>query len=320
MQEHADHRLTTSRPILVTGSHRSGTTWVGRLLSRSPFVAYIHEPFSVTDAPGPGICNVRFRHWFTYVTGANEARYYGPLRRMVELKYDLLGALASVRSRKALKSVWAEYKQFATYRQKGYVPLIKDPIAFFSAPWLAERFAMHTVVLIRHPAAFVSSVKKLNWRHPFDHFLEQDLLMNEVLYPFEAQVRAFARKEQEIVDQAILLWRMIHHTAHHYRQMHDDWIFVRHEDLSRHPLQGFRELCEQLNLPFTPAVEQAIQDYTGARNPHDPDAPVGSEHTLRRNSEENIYNWRRRLTRGEIDKIRSEVDDVSRFFYADTDW
>jgi hypothetical protein len=290
------------------------------MVSQAPCVAYIHEPFSVTDAPGPGICDVRFRYWFTYVTSTNEARYYGPIRRMLELKYNLLAALASARAPKALKSSWAEYKQFSTYRRQGHVPLIKDPIAFFSAPWLAERFDMSCVVVIRHPAAFVSSVKQLSWRHPFDHFLQQDLLMNEVLYPFEAQVRAFASKEQEIIDQAILLWRMIHYTAHQYRRTHDDWIFVRHEDLSRQPLRGYHQLFERLGLPFTSTVEEAIQEYSSSRNPHDPAAPVGSEHTLRRNSEANIHNWRRRLTPGEIGKIRSEVEDISTFFYEDTDW
>ena len=283
-------------------------------------MAYIHEPFSVTDAPGPGICNVRFRCWFTYVTDVNGASYYGPIRRMLELKYDLLAALASVRSRKAVRSAWSEYKQFAKHRREGYVPLVKDPIAFFSAPWLAQRFDMSTVIVLRHPAAFVSSIKKLNWRHPFDHFLQQDLLMNEVLYPFEAQIQAFARKEQEVIDQAILLWRMIHYTAHHYRQTHDDWIFVRHEDLSRQPLHGFRHLFQRSGLLFTSSVEEAIQAYSSSRYPHDPDAPVGSDHTLRRNSAENIHNWRHRLTPGEVDKIRGEVEDISTFFYADADW
>ena len=34
------------RPILVTGSHRSGTTWVGKTIALSPSVTYIGEPFN----------------------------------------------------------------------------------------------------------------------------------------------------------------------------------------------------------------------------------------------------------------------------------
>ena len=36
----------TGRPILVTGAHRSGTTWVGKMLALAPGVAYVHEPFN----------------------------------------------------------------------------------------------------------------------------------------------------------------------------------------------------------------------------------------------------------------------------------
>jgi len=35
------------KPILVTGSHRSGTTWAGRSLVLAPNTAYIHEPFNI---------------------------------------------------------------------------------------------------------------------------------------------------------------------------------------------------------------------------------------------------------------------------------
>ena len=36
--------MQNASPILVTGSHRSGSTWVGKMLSVAPHVAYIHEP------------------------------------------------------------------------------------------------------------------------------------------------------------------------------------------------------------------------------------------------------------------------------------
>ena len=73
-------------------------------------------------------------------------------------------------------------------------------MAFFSAEWLADRFDMNVVIVIRHPAAFVSSVKKLNWHHPMSHFLEQPALMREHLYPFEEQIRELASREHDLID------------------------------------------------------------------------------------------------------------------------
>ena len=41
--------MVDHRPILVTGSHLSGTTWVGRMIAVSPCVAYLHEPFNLNS-------------------------------------------------------------------------------------------------------------------------------------------------------------------------------------------------------------------------------------------------------------------------------
>jgi hypothetical protein len=75
------------------------------------------------------------------------------------------------------------------------VPLIKDPIALFAAEWLADVFGVRVVVLIRHPAAFAASLKRLNWTHPFGDFLAQPLFMRDLLAPFEEDIRRFAAAE-----------------------------------------------------------------------------------------------------------------------------
>ncbi|HUH21151.1 MAG TPA: hypothetical protein VLZ09_04715, partial [Gaiellaceae bacterium] len=60
---------SAKRPILVTGAHRSGTTWVGKMLALAPGVGYVHEPFNPRFSAG------RFDRYFTVVTRENEARY-----------------------------------------------------------------------------------------------------------------------------------------------------------------------------------------------------------------------------------------------------
>ena len=312
--------MVSKRAILVTGSHRSGSTWVGRMIAEAPGIFYIHEPFSVSDPPGPGICNIEFKRWFTCITHDNDARFYEPLKNMLALRYNLTGALTSVKSMDDLKRVKAEYRQFAAHRRQGSTPLIKDPVAFFSSEWLAEKFDMAVVVVIRHPAAFVSSIKKLNWSHPFSHFLEQPLLLENMLQDFETEIREYAAREHGIIDQAILLWKLIYGTCILYQRRHKKMIFVRHEDLSRNPLDGFKSLCRRLNLTFSKPIETAINQYSAPTNPIDPNAHVGSEITLMRNSGLNIWNWKNRLTSSEISKVRNRVEDISSAFYSDDDW
>ena len=312
--------MYSHKPILVTGSHRSGTTWIGRMLAEAPSLLYIHEPFSVTDAPSRGICNAEFKYWFTYITRQNESAFYEPLRDMVRLRYHLAGGLKTYRSRAGLREFQREYLSFWRHRRKGAKALIKDPMAFFSAECLAERFDMNVVMVVRHPAAFVSSIMKLGWHHPFSHFLDQRPLMRDHLYPFAGEIREHAAREQPLIDQAVLLWKLIHNTMIQYRDIHKDWIFVRHEDISRNPVGIFRKLYNRLGLEYTEQVQQVIENFSNSANPSETDAPVGSEEILRRNSASSISNWKSRLTSAEIEKIRCSVEDISNSFYSAEDW
>lgn len=312
--------MTGKNPILVTGSHRSGSTWIGRMIGEAPNIFYIHEPFSVSDPPGRGICNVQFRQWFTYITPQNEAAYYKPIKNMLNLRYNLLSALKSARGKENFTAVKTEFKQFLKHRLQGSRPLIKDPIAFFSAAWLAERFGVTIVMVVRHPAAFVSSIKKLGWKHPFAHFLEQKTLIDDVLHPFEAEIKAYTLNEQPLIDQAILLWRIIHYTMLIYQKEHPDWLYIRHEDISRDPISGFQDMFRKLDLEFTTHVKTVIEMYSNPANPTDTDALVGTESTLKRHSQANIWNWKKRLASSEIEKIRCQVEDIAKYFYSDEDW
>ena len=308
--------MSLPKPILVTGSHRSGSTWVGRMIAEAPSVCYIHEPFNVSDPPSRGVCNAEFKYWFTYITSENESNFYRAFRNTLELKFDLIGALQSVKSLHNFRSLFPNYLDFLRHRIRGSRVLLKDPLAFFSSEWLAEKFDMAIIVVIRHPAAFVSSVKKLNWSHPFSHFLGQPLLLNNFLAPFEAEIKEYAAKEHEIIDQAILLWNLIHYTVTQFQHHHPDWTFIRHEDLSRNPIHGFQSLFSRLQLEFTENVRDVIVQHTASFNPSDSE----EAYSLKRNSNLNRWNWKNRLSQSEIEKIRSKVEFVSKAFYSDEDW
>src|SRR5262249_51820810 len=135
----------------------------------------------------------------------------------------------------------------------------KDPIALFSAHWLSTKFGTDTIVTIRHPAAFAASLKRKHWSHPFSHFLNQPLLMKEHLHPFEKEIKNFAENDRDIVDQASLLWKLIHYMVLKFRATNPEWIYVRHEDLSRNPVDGFKSLFERIGLEFSERESEAIQ-------------------------------------------------------------
>jgi Sulfotransferase family len=308
-----------TKPILVTGAHRSGTTWVGRMLAEAPNVLYIREPFNVAKPPGPGVCNLRSELWFPYIAPGERTSFQRPLSRTVTLRYDLPAALRCSSSLGEARKALAECLRFRRHRQGGARALIKDPLAVFAAEWLASVFAMNVIVMIRHPVAFVGSVRARNWSHPFSHFLHQPRLVDDLLSPFRAEIEWFAGAERPVIDQAVLLWRLIYHTVLGYRRRHPEWIFLRHEDISRDPVRGFAELFARLHLPFRPQVKATIETYSGARNPAQLDGGA-SHYSLVRHSRANLASWRSRLTPAEVGRIRRAVAPIACQLYPEEPW
>jgi len=308
--------MKSKKPILITGSPRSGTTWIGRMIAESPAVGYIHEPFHLNHRPG--ICGAKFDYWFTYIpiSEGNESIVYKHIKNTIAFRYNIIGEFKAIRYLRDVARMLRDYIKFSMYRLCNVRPLLKDPIAVFSAEWLASTFNMDVIVLIRHPAAVVSSFKRLNWKHSFSHFLAQPLLIRDHLYPFEAEIKEYVDKEHDIIDQAILLWRLIYHMVIKYKKKHSDWIFIRHEDLARDPLHGFQTLFKRLNLKFSERVREIIKEYSNPSNPSEP--PKASD--IKRNSKATIWNWKSKLTMSEIQRIRSKVEEISSAFYSDEDW
>ena len=312
---------TIVKPILVTGAHRSGSTWVGRMLASSPKVGYIQEPLNLEHRPG--ICGAKFNYWFPYISSENGALYYEDLRDTVHFRYRIGKELQAVRSLKDLLRAFRDYKNFNIYRTSHTRPLLKDPIALFSAEWLASTFDMDVVVLIRHPAAFTASIKAKNWTFPFSHISEQPRLVDEHLAPFAAEVRKYAEVEHDIIDQACLLWNLIHFRISKYQVHHPTWIFKRHEDISLNPLREFQDMYTRLNLNFSDEVREIISSHSDAKNPVNAakyDPFLFLRRHLKRDSKSNVFNWKNRLTEEDINRIKDKTYEVASNFYTDDDW
>jgi hypothetical protein len=310
--------MRRAAPILITGSHRSGTTWVGRMIAASPSVFYIHEPFSLHhDTSG---WDVRFDYWFTYVYQQNEKEYYKYIKDLVEFRFNLRHKLGQCTNLEGVAGQLKKYTRFTWYHLRGVRPILKDPIALFSAEWLFSRFNMDVVVMIRHPAAFVASIKEKNWTHPFSHFMNQPALMREYLQPFERTIIDFCQKERDIIDQASLLWNLTHYVILKYRKNHPDWIYMRHEDLSRNPVEGFRALLERLGVDRSEHVLETVKLYSMDLTPAGVTTPSIQFPDLKRDSNANIKAWKSKLTPSEIKRIRLQVGELSKEFYSEDEW
>lgn len=307
-----------SRPILVTGSIRSGTTWVGKTLATAPGVGLVHEPFN-KDHP-LGILAHRWSHQYTYMTEETDETTSAAiaLEDTLGFRYRPWSHLRNPESPLRTLGLLRDLPRFWYRRHLSRPrPLLKDPIALLSADWLADRFDMDVVVMVRHPGAFAWSYKRIGEPNRFTDLLQQPALMEGPLEPFAGDVERAANTDDSIY-QAAILWRVLYATVARYQSRHPDWVVARHEDLSTNPLGAFPLLFGLLDLPFTAKTRRFIALTTSELNPVE--APDGVLHHLRRNSRENVHVWQRRLSSEDISRVRRLTGDVADRFYATSSW
>lgn len=286
--------MKKNKPILVTGSHRSGSTWVGQMLSLAPWLCYVSEPFN----QGYGL--KIFSQWFTYINEKNEAKYFKDITRLLSgyghyrftwpaLRYWLCG-------------LWPFEKRW----------LIKDPIACFSSQWLADNFEMEVVVLFRHPLAFYSSLKRLNWHFDFDNFLNQDNLISDHLYHF---IDLIKKKDKSYAEEAAILWLCLYSVLDKYISRHPHWLVKRHEDLANNPLSEFKKLYNELGLDFSAKTEKEIIKYSAGKI----SSPL-KDLDLKRNSRAVISQGFKNVSKEEMEIIKKITGDLALKYYPLNDW
>lgn len=286
------------------------------MLAAGRQVAYISEPLNVLHRPG--VLRAPVRHWYTYICTDNEAVYLPGLLDTLGFRYHALAELRSLRSGKDLLRMVRDLSNFLAGRLYRRRPLLKDPFAVFSAAWFAERLGCAVVFTVRHPAAFTSSLLRLDWPFDFADLLAQPLLVRDWLEPFLPEIEAVRSKPEDVIGQGSLLWRIIYQVVGELRDRYPQFRVVRHEDLSRDPLGGFRDLYASLGLDFTKRVQQVIVRSSYSANPAE--LSVRKAHSVRLDSQANLGNWRRRLSGAEIERVRALTAGVADRFYCAEDW
>lgn len=304
----------TPPPILVTGTHRSGTTWVGDMLTVGENAHYVHEPFAPMnerswlrsppttrylyqdpDTPGPwaadldAVCRLR-PPWLPMV------RRRPTLRHTVRVTQDV------VRARRAAR--------------RGARALLKDPFALLMAEWVERRTGADVVVLVRHPAAFVSSVKRLGWRLDVRWLLHQEHLMATTLAPFRERLERDA--ELDLVDHAALVWHALNTVVYSYERDHADWQVIAYEDLALDPATRFKKVYGRLGLPWDDTVAARIAAHNAPS--HSATVAATDRGGTSRDSRKAVWTWRERLLPTEVERVRRATWPLARKWYGDERW
>lgn len=305
-----------TRNMLVTGSNRSGTTWVGEMLTLSGELTYLHEPFNPGYWPQmiPGLTTRNL-----YVCDDNADEWRARLDAVMALRFPLRPQLSGATTPKQAARLLRDAVRVERRRRSGRALLLKDPIAIFSAPWLAETYDLGVVVMIRNPVAYAGSIKRLEWHFDFRNWTDQPLLLRDLLGQYRAELEAACDGGLDLIDQAILQWNVFYATVDRYRDEHPDWAFVDYDDLAADPVTGMASVSAAVGLRYDAEVERGVRAMTGADNPKD--AQAGDKGGTHRDSAAARQTWKGRLDDADLDRVRAGTAVVAdRFYAADAFW
>lgn len=256
------------RWIFVTGAPRSGTTFAGKILSTPVSVDYIHEPFN----PACGLPGLATRYLYVRPGTEEEQQLRPMVSRMLAYDFRLTTAIYERDSqlkrlvKRAVGSRGPYYLRLARLNPLSRFAVVKDPVGCLLTGWLTNEFDFRSVVLLRHPVAFVASTRRLGWnlREHLDALIRQPHLAEDWLGSGLHELAG--RSWSTHAEQGAILWRALNTVLLRQAGDNPDIIVLRHEDLSARPVAEFRSLYERLGLPWSRRVERRVRRLTEAGN------------------------------------------------------
>ena len=176
--------------IWLIGDGRSGTTWVSDLINWEKSYREMFEPFHPRCVKEMG-----FLAPHQYI-------------RPNDAKHPLLDIASDVFSGKFTNKRIDAQNSRLFYRGL----LVKDIFANLFAAWVSKQFpTIKIILLIRNPfAVALSKFKKKSWywlTNPKE-FLNQELLCNDYLQPFEGVIKDVG---DDYIERQVLIWSIIHY-------------------------------------------------------------------------------------------------------------
>ena len=307
-----------SSQLLILGTPRSGTTWVYEVLSGAPGVTPVLEPDNEKVSFLGRFYKSHLPRFPTLQPGDEDAVYtalwqqamHGPLgswlatnrflRTLEGLVFDG-EKLVAKKERTALEQFEAQPRRIEGIQNN--VPfnvpvkriserrrVVKSVHGVFAAEWIAHKTRPdHTLIVQRMPHGILASMKKLAMG---DAVRAGSLAPHLTAEELAELKQAGASPEKYLAASALQLAKMYAWLDELLRR-HPEWIAVKHETLCEDPVARYRDLFEQIEIPWTAKIEAGIRER---------DRPGDGFAAVRKASDQ-IGKWKKSLTADEISMI-----------------
>lgn len=292
---------------LITGMHRSGTTWLGSACAKLDDTVVMHEPLNYTS----GIVGVP--HWYpdpkqddireqlrAVITQVISGRARFRLRRSDD---SLVKALARIITLGG-PDYWAYKKKMKSAARH---LILKDPFAIRMCLWLSEEFSIRTVVLVRHPCSLYLSLKRMHWQTPN-------------ITPQGIYTGAPADISTDPIERARefgYFWGRIYDSVSEQTKANKGAIEVlRHEDLSLKPVVTAQVAFAHLGLKMNKEASDFLVSSTSGDVIEPPEKLL---HSMNRDSAKLVHAWRNRMDQTEADAIINAAGQSFLSLYPETE-
>lgn len=316
-----------SKSILVTGLPRSGTTFVGKILSSLSHVFNIGEAF---------LHRVGSDQHYPYYRAktSNGVRHDQLLRqtfqyrklwqyRVKEFEPTFKGIRRHLLGSGRTLEYWQGWWNTQVLGRDGRL-LMKEPHALMLTLPLVKHFDCKVLVLVRHPGGQVSSKLSLGWTQAWDRpksLLDQPKLVEDHLQWLPPLLE---ETERSTVEDLGLMWRALYSVFFEYLKEIGDaenLRVIRHEDVCSDPGSQFESLYDWAGLPWTPEVKAAISEFTSSDNPAERSRDEDPhQHRNKRNSSAVIDVWKERLDGKQIEELKEITTPIASKFYNESTW
>jgi hypothetical protein len=256
------------RTVLLAGTGRSGTTWLGALVNFDHSFRPMFEPFHAGKI-------ARIRHWRhrQYLRpDETDARYLGPATAILS---------------GAIRHPWIDRDN---RRFVARTRLIKDIRVSLLLKWIKRRFPeIPQLLLLRHPCAVAHSKLRLRWDTHLDVFLDQPELVTDFLGPFVDVLRG----TEDPFERHVLMW-CVENYVPLQQFARGELLVVFYEDLCVHPEPELRRILGFLGRTYSESILDAVSRPSALSRG---DSPI-------RTGGDPVSSWRADIGPGQVSRAR----------------
>ncbi len=222
-----------SSTIILAGSGRSGTTWVGDLLAASAGIQQIFEPLiplwneQVRELTGWDRTDPYFREIYLR-PGGDYPGWRSHLEAILTGKY---------------RNYWTDFQRDAMFPRRF---LVKEIRMNLMLGYVIDQFHCPVVYLLRHPCAVINSRLSLPipWHADVRDILVQEELVEDYLRDWKKEIE----QEKDLLGAHAVWWAVENHVALSQLASRPHKI-IYYENIVNQPNQILEEISDWLGLP-----------------------------------------------------------------------